>query len=199
MELAVRPEVLGLGEVPGLGAVRLRPWRDDDLEPVLRAYQDPDIIRWITQVSHPDHSYVRTWLRERQAGWAKGNLIGWAIVADGNGSAPGGQALLGSVALRRFDHARRKPPPFHADVTYWIVPGFRGYGLATRAAAAAARWAWSAHRVHRVQLRHELSNTGSCRVAEKAGFELEGTLRRDFWTPGGWVDVHMHAFLAPAA
>jgi hypothetical protein len=46
----MQPEVLSLGEVPGLGEVRLRPWRDDDHAAVLRAYHDPDIIRRTTQV-----------------------------------------------------------------------------------------------------------------------------------------------------
>jgi len=66
-------------------------------------------------------------------------------------------------------------------------------------AACAARWAWSAHRVHRVELHHELPNGASCRVAEKAGYEFEGTLCRSYWKPGGWVDEHVHAFLAPEA
>jgi RimJ/RimL family protein N-acetyltransferase len=199
---AVRPEVLSLGEVPGLGDVQLRPWRDDDHDAVLRAYLDPDIIRWITQVPKPDDSYVRTWLRQRQDGWARGSLISWAVTAGRDGSAGGpsaanAEALLGSVALKRFDYARQKPPPVHADVSYWIVPDFRGHGLATRVASFAARWAWSSHRLHRVELHHELSNSGSCWVAEKAGYELEGTLRRSYWTPGGWVDEHIHAFIAP--
>jgi RimJ/RimL family protein N-acetyltransferase len=151
MEMAVQPEV------PGIGGIRLRPWRDDDREAVLQAYRDPDIIRWITQVPEPDDSFVRTWLRNRQESRANGSLIGWAVTADGTASAADPSAattevLLGSVGLKRFDYARRKPPPVHADVTYWIVPAFRGHGLATIVASFAARWAWSAHRLHRVEL-----------------------------------------------
>jgi hypothetical protein len=72
---AVLPEFLGVGEVPGIGAVRLRSWRDDDREAVLQAYRDPDIIRWVTQVPEPDDSFVRGWLRNRQESFASGSLI----------------------------------------------------------------------------------------------------------------------------
>ena len=105
--------------------------------------------------------------------------------------------LLGSVALKRLNYARHQQPRVHADVSYWIAPASRGRGLATRVASFAARWAWSALRLHRVELHHEVPNTGSCRVAEKAGYALEGTLRRAYWKPGGWADEHIHAFIAP--
>jgi RimJ/RimL family protein N-acetyltransferase len=35
--------------------------------------------------------------------------------------------------------------------------------------------------VERVQLRADIENVGSCRVAEKAGFQLEGVLRSAHW------------------
>jgi len=188
VETVLRPEVLSLGEVPGLGEVQLRPWRDDDHDAVLEAYRDPEIIRWMTHVPEPDTGYVRAWLTGRQAGWSRGSLASWAVTAE---------TLLGSVAVKRLDLARRQQPRVHPDVSYWIVPAARGYDLAPRLASWAARWAWSAHRLHRVELHHEVANGGSCRVAQKAGYELEGTLRRSYWKPGGWADEHVHAFVRP--
>jgi RimJ/RimL family protein N-acetyltransferase len=51
--------------------------------------------------------------------------------------------------------------------------------------------------LERVDLIHTLPNVGSCRVAERARFTLEGTLRSEFRTLDGqrW-DSHVHSLLA---
>jgi RimJ/RimL family protein N-acetyltransferase len=43
--------------------------------------------------------------------------------------------------------------------------------------ASLARWTFADLGLARIQLEHAVANTGSCRVATKAGFGLEGTLR----------------------
>jgi RimJ/RimL family protein N-acetyltransferase len=37
-----------------------------------------------------------------------------------------------------------------------------------------------------------VANTASCRVAGKAGFRLEGTLRSALLHTDGWHDMHLH-------
>jgi len=59
----------------------------------------------------------------------------------------------------------------------------RGRGLATRALVLTARWALGHEDVARVQLRADVENEASRRVAEKAGFRLEGVLRAAHWSP----------------
>jgi RimJ/RimL family protein N-acetyltransferase len=50
--------------------------------------------------------------------------------------------------------------------------------VAGAAVEAACRWGFTALGLHRVQLYHAVENTASGRVAEKAGFTLEGRLRQ---------------------
>ena len=38
-----------------------------------------------------------------------------------------------------------------------------------------------------------MANTASCRVAGKAGFHLEATLRSVLLHSDGWHDMHLHA------
>jgi len=49
--------------------------------------------------------------------------------------------------------------------------------------------------LHRLELRHSTANPASCRVAARAGFRLEGTLRSAMRHPDGWHDMHLHARL----
>jgi RimJ/RimL family protein N-acetyltransferase len=73
--------------------------------------------------------------------------------------------------------------------------GRPGPGVATRATAELARWALDGLELHRLELMHSIANPPSCRVADKAGFTLEGTLRSALLHPDGWHDLHLHARL----
>jgi ribosomal-protein-alanine N-acetyltransferase len=201
----LRPAEISLGPIGSLGAVRLRPWRDDDLPAVLGAFSDPDLIRWTTHEAHPDEGLVRAWLLSRRDGWNSGEMATWAAVTApaaiatpaAASSRDGGGPLLGSVGLKRLRWARLAAAPVHTDVMYWVLPAARGSGLASALASSATTWAHGVLGLHRVELHHELDNAGSCRVARRAGYELEGTTRRSFSTPRGWVDEHLHAWVAP--
>jgi RimJ/RimL family protein N-acetyltransferase len=82
------------------------------------------------------------------------------------------------------------------EVTYWVLPGARGAGVASGAVAAASEWAFGLG-LHRLGLRHSVRNPASCRVAEKCGYGLEGVLRSALRHTDGWHDMHLHARLAP--
>ncbi len=81
----------------------------------------------------------------------------------------------------------------HGHITYWTLPAFRGAGTATNAGAAAARWALEDLGLHRLEIHHSTQNETSCRVAERAGFELEGAMRSALLHEDGWHDMHVHA------
>jgi RimJ/RimL family protein N-acetyltransferase len=63
------------------------------------------------------------------------------------------------------------------EVGYWLRKRERGSGLTTRAVNLIARWACEELGCERLQLRADENNGPSQRVAEKAGFQREGTLR----------------------
>lgn len=50
-------------------------------------------------------------------------------------------------------------------------------------------------RLHRLELAHSVRNPASCRVADKAGYRLEGTKRQEGRHADGWHDMHPHARL----
>jgi RimJ/RimL family protein N-acetyltransferase len=151
-------------ELPA-GELLLRPWRADDVAAVWAAGQDPALRQWNDSgTSSPDD--VRASLT-RRADWSGGDHASFAVVA-----AAGGH-LLGSVSLHAIDRAQGD-----AELGYWTVPEARGRGVAVRATQAVCAWAFPALQLDRVQLFHAVENPASGRVAAKAGFTMEGRLRR---------------------
>lgn len=65
------------------------------------------------------------------------------------------------------------------EVGYWGHSGYLGSGLITEGVRALAEHALHTLRATRVYLTTDERNTASCRLAERAGFQLEGTLRNE--------------------
>jgi len=85
------------------------------------------------------------------------------------------------------------------EVGYWVLPAARGAEVAPRAVRAASAWALGDLGLHRIELVHSVANQASCRVAAKAGYELEGTMRSALLHADGWHDMHLHAKIAGPA
>ncbi len=162
--------------------IEIRSWRADDVEAVVAAYSDPDIRQWNLQAL--DATEAADWIGQWTRKWQAETDACWAIAARSS------QAVLGRVALRsiRLDEG-------NAEVTYWVLPLARNVGVATMATEQVCRWALQELGLHRVELFHSVLNAPSCRVAERAGFALEGTLRSALLHPDGWHDMHLHAIL----
>jgi RimJ/RimL family protein N-acetyltransferase len=81
--------------------------------------------------------------------------------------------IVGSIGLFHADWEVRA-----AEIGYGVRGDERGKGYASEALAAVARWALTEGGVQRAWLTANTDNVASVRVAEKAGFRREGTLRR---------------------
>jgi RimJ/RimL family protein N-acetyltransferase len=153
-------------ELPA-GPLLLRPWREDDVDEVWAAFQDPDIQLWNGGgVASRTDALV---LLGRRLDWSSGDHASWAVVL------PDDDAVLGSVSLHTIDRIQGD-----AEVGYWTAPAARGRGVAAVAVDAVCRWAFGALPVDRVELCHAVENAASGRVAAKAGFTQEGRLRRSY-------------------
>jgi RimJ/RimL family protein N-acetyltransferase len=184
VSLALEPHRIELDDLV------LRPFVASDEDAVAEALRDPDILRWTAGtavVRTPAEHRARRWLEPRIDGWARGNAV--FAVADATTDY-----VLATVSVRDVNRV-----PDQAVVAYWVSPAARGRRLAARALDAAARWAFAPDGLglHRLSLDHALVNLGSCRVATRAGFELEGVMR-DYYVEisGERHDSHLHARLA---
>ena len=156
---------------------------DLDAAQVAAAHADPLTALW--NPGPPDLDGARAWC-ERRADWSSGTHASWLVKA-----ATGGE-VLGSVSLHSADAENGG-----AEIGYWVAPAARGRGVGTAALSAATRFAFGALGLHRVELFHALENVASCRLAERAGFRLEGVHRDSFRYGDGVLRTeHTHARLA---
>ena len=82
-----------------------------------------------------------------------------------------------------------------AEIGYGVRGDERGKGYASEALAAVARWALTEAGLQRAWLTANTDNVASVRVAEKAGFHREGTLRRAAMEEDGLHDVAVFSLL----
>ncbi|HSX21210.1 MAG TPA: GNAT family N-acetyltransferase, partial [Gaiellaceae bacterium] len=125
---------------------------------------DEEISRWLDQIPQPyAHADALAYI-----GGVGEQAFALVDAEDGR--------LLGSIGLRWNDDRDV------AEVGYWLRSDARGRGLATRALVLVSRIAF-VEGAARLQLRAAVGNDASRRVAEKAGFRLEGVLRSAHWSP----------------
>jgi RimJ/RimL family protein N-acetyltransferase len=149
------------------GVVALRPWTLDDVPAIAAACADPVIVHWIHQLPSPyRESDAREYVLSTEAAWREGLGAFFAVVECSEA------AVVGSIAVHVLDAELA-----NVEVGYWTAAPARGRGLTTRALRLLSGWALREAGAERVQLRADILNAASIRVAEKAGFTREGTLR----------------------
>lgn len=180
-ETAPEERVLRVGD-----DLRLRPWTLEDSEVVLSAFVDPSIRHYAGNLYDTAADATR-FVTTRSTAWAEGTGAAWAVTAAATGT------VLGHVGLHEMDARLRL-----AMVGYWLLPRARGRGVMTQALGAVSSYGFQSLGLHRIELAHAVENEVSCRVAERAGFPYEGTLRHAMRYPvdGRWSDEHLHARLA---
>jgi RimJ/RimL family protein N-acetyltransferase len=109
--------------------------------------------------------------------------------------ARGGEgAYVGGIGLHRIDWQVRR-----FEIGYWCRSSRVGQGFVSEAVAALTQLTFDELRARRIELRTDDSNQRSWRVAERAGFTLEGVLRCQALTPQGEPrDTRIYAKLRAA-
>jgi len=164
--------------------LHLRPWHPTDAPALTTASHDPAISQW-NLLPPLTEDEARTRIGRMRERWRAETGAVWAVARTG-GDAPGD--ILGLAAWIGVDLQRG-----HAEIAYWVLPAGRGGGIAVEAVRRLTRWALDDLGLHRLTLCHAVANQASCRVAEKAGFRLEGTMRHALLHADGWHDQHLHA------
>ena len=178
---------LAHGDAEGAGAplpdLRMRPWVPTDTTDLLAAFGDP-AIRHYSKTVVDTAADASQFVRIRAQAWSERTGASWAITSDRG-------TVLGHVGIHVVDRALDS-----AIIGYWLLPRARGHGVAARAVRAGTTFAFRQLMLHRIELAHAVENAASCRVAERAGYLYEGTLRDAMrYTGERWSTEHLHARL----
>ena len=98
---------------------------------------------------------------------------------------------VGGIGAKLRDDVER----CSAEVGYWLGEPYWGRGITTRALAAFTRFALTAYDLERLYAVPFASNPASCRVLQKAGYRLEGRMRRSAIKDGKVQDQFLYAIL----
>ncbi|NUT36955.1 MAG: GNAT family N-acetyltransferase [Hamadaea sp.] len=143
----------------------LRPAELRDADALVVACTDPESTRWTTVPLGYDHERALGFINEYAPGWWERRAGGCWVIADASG------AYAAQIDLRFL------ADPEVADVGFLSGPAARGRGYMTAALRAVAVYGLLELNLRRVEWKAYVGNDASRRVAEKAGFTMEGLLR----------------------
>ena len=158
----------------------VRSWERSDAESLALHANNRRV--WINLRDRFPHPYTksdaRTFIRETRAA-----LPETAFAIDLDGAAVGGIGYVLGTDVERVS----------AEIGYWLGEAFWGRGITTEALTAVTAHAVETHGLTRLYALPFAWNAASCRVLEKAGYVLEGRLRRSAIKDGQITDQLLYA------
>lgn len=162
----------------------VRPWANADAAALVRHANDREVWRNLRdRFPHPyTEADAARWLA-----WVATTdpVTHFAVEVDGEASGGIGFNFLDDVHIRV------------AEIGYWLGRPVWGRGIATEALRAVTAHAFTAHDLVRLEAHVFGWNAASARVAEKAGYVLEATLRCAVIKDGETTDMLIYAALRP--
>jgi RimJ/RimL family protein N-acetyltransferase len=164
-----------------LKTCELRSWHRGDLHSMVAHANNRNV--WINLRDRFPHPYTerdgRAFLKHTLAQHPE---TAFAITVNGDAVGGIGFQIMGDVER------------VSAEIGYWLGELFWGRGIATEALVTVTRYAIATHGLTRIYAVPFAWNAASCRVLEKAGYVLEGRLRRSAIKDGQVTDQLQYAF-----
>ena len=163
-----------------LGRSLVRPWRPSDRAAIVKHANNRNV--WINLRDRFPYPYTPgdadAWLH--YAGRRR-PPDHFAIEVDGE--------AVGGIGLELQDDVHRHS----AEIGYWLGEEVWGRGIMTEAVTAFTQFGFATYRLCRIYALVFEWNLASSRVLEKAGFELEGRLRKSVAKAGRIIDQFLYA------
>jgi RimJ/RimL family protein N-acetyltransferase len=165
-----------------LNTCAVRSWESSDLESLVRYANNRKV--WLNLRDRFPYPYTKRNGQDfiKLARQMKPETF-FAIAV--NGTAVGGVGFVMGQDVERVS----------AETGYWLGEPYWGRGITTEALMAMTRYAVERHELTRLFALPFADNVASCRVLEKAGYVLEGRLRRSAIKDGEIKDQLQYAFI----
>ena len=156
----------------------LRPYNSGDLNDYHSLMSNHLVWEYSTTLPHEDIARSQQKLEQIIAGY-ENNPIGFHAFADKSTST-----FIGEAGILSFNKNANR-----CVIGYNLLPEFWGMGYATEVSKALISYAFDKLNVERVEALAMKLNIVSCKVLEKSGMMLEGTLRNFTKINGVYQDV----------
>ena len=155
-----------------LGEITLRPLREEDINLIYQACQDPTISSF-TRVPYPyDREMAEEFVRGCDISYRSRQGIVFAIEVGGSFAG-----TIGLHGIQLSDHC--------AEIGYWIEQSHRGKGLCTSAVRTLLDFSLKVMEFRRIEGMADYNNLASQRVMERAGMVRDALLRNRVTKPNG--------------
>lgn len=157
---------------------QIRPWNIADAPALSAALNTPRVLEMLRDglpcpyTAEDGETYIRLMAQEPFA---------FAVTVD--------DRAVGSIAAFRQSNIHSRT----AEVGYYLAQEYWGKGIMSAALEQLCRRVFSESDILRLYAEPFSHNIGSCRVLEKCGFQLEGTLRCNAVKNGRVLDMKLYA------
>lgn len=162
----------------------IRPWSMSDAEPLAELLNNKKILDNLRDgIPYPyTQADAEAFISEMLKADPE-QVFAFAIAVEGR--------VAGSIGIYRCENVHART----AELGYYLGEAYWGRGIMTRAVQEACRRVFAKTDILRIFAEPFAYNTASCRVLEKAGFQLEGTLRSNAVKNRRVLDMKMYALV----
>lgn len=164
--------------------VKIRSWRMEDASDIAVAINNKKVLDNLRDgIPYPyNKEHAEAFIYSMLIADKK-SVYAWAITAD--------DKAVGSIGIFRKDNIHFRT----AEMGYYIGEAYWGRGIGTKAVQEACAYVFNNTDIVRIFAEPFSYNTASCRVLEKASFTYEGTMRKNAFKNGQFLDMKLYALL----
>ena len=161
--------------------IELRELKSDDREWLVRYLNNEQMVRYLaSRIPQPYSFEDASWWVE--VGSKEGAFVR-AITLDG--------AFCGVIGL----YTKEAEYAHVAELGYWVAQEYWNQGIASKAVTAFTELVFATTAIQRIYAVVTAPNRASIQVMQKAGYSLEGVLRKAVQKQGQFYDEHLFARL----
>lgn len=174
------------GDLPEIKTPRLllRKLKLEDAADMFEYASDPEVAREVVWEPHRSIEDSREFIDSVVRKYADKRTSEWGLVLKETGR------LAGTCGFVWW-----KPEHAKAEFGYALSRRYWGRGLMTEAVAAVIEFGFSRMKLHRLEARCIITNTGSEKVMLKNGMKYEGLQRDSVYEKGGFKSLKLYSML----
>jgi len=159
----------------------LRPYQNGDQESLRMNINNKKIYQYTSHIPYPyTKKHAESWILENLKGAKKKNRESVNFAIDVLGEVAGGIGFSNIAGHK-------------AEIGYWLGEQYWNQGIMTDAVKLVVDFGFKELNLRRIIAKVYLPNKASKRVLEKAGFKLEGILRKEIKKDQKLIDVYLLA------